>query len=169
MNVDDEIAWNNLTNQNENLDQTRHLGGEMDFRYSLMKPLSLYGGAGYNNTEFTAGENDGKKIPLIPAWKGHAGLEWQSGIGLLARLQYNYFGSRYFGSDNGNDQKKMKAYHTLDVYVSYKYKFMELFFNGNNILDETYSDFAFYNVWNDTFNYYPMPEAMYYGGIRVRF
>ncbi len=170
MNVKDEISWNPVTFQNENLDETRHRGGEMDFRFQPAKYLALYGGAGYTDAEFTNGANDGKQIPLVPEWKGHAGLEVNY-LGFRGRLQYNYVGERFFGMDYSNSQKKMDDYHTVDLYLAYRYKFMEFFFNANNLFDEKYSDFAFYNSWGwpGFFNYYPMPEAVYFGGVRIYF
>jgi len=169
LDVDDEIAWNRVARQNENLDETRHIGGEMDFRFQPIHSFAFYGGSGYTNTEFTKGPNDGKNLPLIPEWKANAGLEFNLGFGLRYRLQYNYVGSRYFSGDNSNSQKKMEDYHTVDMYATYRFKFLEVFFNATNIFDEEFSDFAFFSSFSQTFNYYPMPEAAYYGGIRMAF
>ena len=167
LDVDDEIAWNSATNQNENLDETRHSGGEFDFRFQPVHYLALYGGAGYTNAEFTEGENDGKSIPLVPEWKGNAGLELNPGFGLKGRLQYNFVGEKYFDNDPANNQKRMEDYHTIDLYLTYKYRMMEIFFNATNIFNEKYSDYGWYSA--QTFNYYPMPEAIYFGGVRITF
>jgi iron complex outermembrane recepter protein len=170
MDVQDEISWNNVTNQNENLDRTRHRGGELDIRFQPLKYLSLYGSLGYADAEFTDGANDGEKVPLVPKWKAGAGLEVNPPCGFRGRIQYNYVDERYFGTDYGNTQRPMDDYHTVDVYLSYRYKMVEFFLNGTNIFNEEYSDFGFYNSWGPNFlNYYPMPEAVYYGGIRINF
>lgn len=169
LDVEDEIAWNNITNQNENLDETRHMGGELDFRYQPIHCLALYGGAGYTNAKFTEGTNDGKRIPLVPGWKANTGLELRPGFGLKYRLQYNYVGERFFGNNYSNSQKKIEDFHVVDMSLTYQYKAFELFLNANNILNEKYSDFAWFNSFDGTFNYYPMPEAVYYGGIRIAF
>lgn len=169
LNVDDEIAWNNNTNQNENLEETRHMGGEINFNISPLKIMSIYGSLGYLSAKFTKGENDGKKIPLVPKWKGNLGMRLSPWDGLNLRLQYNYVGERYFGNDYANTQKKMDDYGTVDFYLSYKVKKLEFFLNGKNIFNKKYSDYGYYTSWNNTYNYYPMPECIYYGGLRFTF
>ncbi|MCF8051259.1 MAG: TonB-dependent receptor [Desulfobacterales bacterium] len=169
MNVEDEIAWSNATNQNENLDKTRHSGGQLDVAYRPLDRLTIFGNVGYTEAEFTEGVNDGKSVPLVPDWKGKAGVEITPTDNLRFRLTYNYVGERYFGDDNGNVQEPMESYSTVDAYVSYLYKNIEIFMNGSNIFAEEYSDVGYYRFWIPDVTYYPMPEAVYYGGIRVSF
>ena len=169
MNVEDEIAWSNATNQNENLDQTRHSGGQLDVAYRPMDRLTIFGNVGYTEAEFTEGVNDGKSIPLVPDWKGKAGMEITPVDNLRFRLTYNYVGERYFGDDNGNVSDPMDSYSTVDAYVSFLYKNIEIFMNGSNIFAEEYSNVGYYRFWIPDVTYYPMPEAVYYGGIRVSF
>ncbi len=169
LDVDNEITWNNLTNQNENLDATRHIGGEIELRYNPLSYLSFYCNAGYTDARHTKGDYDGKQVPLIPEWKGNGGMELNLESGLKCRLQLNYIGERYFGNDYSNTQKEMDGYQTVDIYASYNYRFLEFFLNASNIFGEEYSDFGFYNSWSKTFNYYPMPEAVYFGGVRINF
>ncbi len=170
MDLKDEISWNSITNQNENLDETRHLGGEFDVRYQPVKFITFYGRGGYTKAEFTKGENDGKSIPLVPKWKANAGMEIHALPECLLKIQYNYIGKRYFGNDYSNAQKEMEAFHTLDLYASYRVsRMLEIFLNAENIFGEEYSDYGYYNDWNGTYNYYPMPEAVLFGGVRLTF
>jgi len=168
MDLDDEIVWNSVTFQNENLDETRHEGGEADIRFQAWSPIALYGSIGYTDAEFTKGANTGKKIPLVPEWKYHVGIDIQY-LGFKGRLQYNYIDERFFGMDYGNTQKLMEDYQTVDLYLSYRYKMVDIFFNGTNIFGEEYSDFGFFNSFGFPafFNYYPMPEAVYFVGIKI--
>ncbi|MFC1824052.1 TonB-dependent receptor [Thermodesulfobacteriota bacterium] len=169
LDVNDEIAWNNVKRQNENLLETSHKGGEFDLRYMPLSYLAFYGGVGYTNAEFTDGPNKGNKIPLVPEWKANAGLDINLGFGFRYRLQYNYLGERFFGNDFNNSQKKMDSFQTVDMYITYHFRFLEVFFNATNVFNEEFSDFAFYNSFDQTFNFYPMPEALYLGGIRLSF
>lgn len=170
MDLKDEISWNNVTSQNENLEETRHVGGEFDVRYRLRDVLAFYGGGGYTRAEFTRGTNDGKSIPLVPEWKANAGLEILAVPGCRFKIQYNYFGKRYFGNDYSNGRKEMAAFHTVDLYASYRVnKMLEVFLNADNIFGEEYSDYGYYNDWDGTYNYYPMPEAVLFGGVRLTF
>jgi len=169
MNVEDEIAWNNATNQNENLDETRHSGGELDIAYRPLDLLTIFGNVGYTEAEFTGGANDGKTIPLVPDWKGKAGVEVTPMENLRLRLTYNYVGERYFGDDSANVHQPMDSYSTVDAYASYLYENIEIFMNGSNIFGEAYSDAGYYQFWIPNVTFYPMPETVYYGGVRVSF
>ena len=169
MNVEDEIAWNGI--ENENLDETRHIGGEFDFNLHINDLVTFYGGAGYTDAEFSKGVNDGKTISLVPEWKTNLGLDFTPLQGLRYRIQYNYVGERYFGDDNGNDYDKMDSYNTVDMYLAYNFKRCEIFLNATNVFDEKYSDYGFYRSWMvpPDATYYPMPEAVYMVGLRVAY
>ncbi len=164
--VDDEIIWNGLTYQNENLGETRHQGGEIDAKFLATDLVTLFGGLGYTDAEITAGENDGKDIPMVPEFKANTGFELNFDRGFTYRLQYNYLGSRHAGSDTGNEFDKLDSAHTVDMYATYTYKKVEFFLNATNIFNEEYYD-GFKTNWGESF--YPMPEAVYYGGVRIRF
>jgi len=166
LDVDDEIAWNGLLGQNENLDKTRHQGGELNAKFQATDFISLFGGLGYTNAEFTTGTNDGKKIPLVPEFKANTGFELKFDCGFSYRLQYNYLGSRYAGSDNSNTLGKLDSAGTVDMYASYTYKKVEFFANATNIFNEEYYNGYNFSGWE---SFYPMPEAVYYGGVRFKF
>jgi iron complex outermembrane recepter protein len=167
--VDDKIAYNMATGQNENLQETEHKGVDLDLSCQVHNLVRLYGSAGYTRARITAGEHDGKNIPLVPEWKGHAGIELGRLNGFLFRLQNNYVGKRYYGNDYENNQKKMSSYNTWDAYLSYEMNKLELFAHAKNILGEEYSDYGFYQSFSDQFSYYPQPEQEYMVGVRYRF
>lgn len=162
--VDDEIAWSGT--QNENVGETRHQGGELTVRYTPLKSVTVYGSTAYSDVEFTkavSAANNGKKVPLVPEWKSHAGIDMQCPLGFRSRIQYNYVGERYEGGDYANAQPKMASYETVDVYLTYPLKQAELFVTATNVFNEEYTA----SGWSGS--YYPMPEAVYYGGIRFKF
>ena len=169
MEVKDEIVWSGV--QNENLDETRHVGGEVDVNYQVTDFMALYGGGGYTDAEFTKGANDGKDIPLVPDWKANAGIDFKFVNGLRYRVQYNYVGEQYFGSDYGNNYDKMDSHNTVDMYLSYNLKGFEIFANATNIFNEEYSDSGYYRsyVTPPDGTYYPMPEAVYLVGVRFSY
>lgn len=169
MNLEDEITYSNVTWQNENLDKTRHQGAEVDFRYQPCAYAALFGNIGYSDAEFRQGENDGKQIPLVPEWKYNLGIDMNY-KNINGKIQYNYVDKRYFGSDYTNTQKMMEDYQTVDIYLGYEIKKGEIFVNVKNIFGEEYSDYGYYNSWGpDFYNYYPMPEATYWAGIKLSF
>ncbi len=169
MDLKNEIAYSNVTWQNENLDKTRHQGAEADFRYQTCPYAAIYGGIGYMDAEFRQGENNGKKIPLVPEWKYNLGVDLRY-MNFTGRVQYNYTGDRFFSGDYANTQKEMDSYKTVDIYLGYEIKNYEVFINALNIFNEKYSDYGYYNSWGPAYyNYYPMPEASYSAGIKMSF
>lgn len=164
--VDDEIAYNNISYLNENLEETRHQGGEVNIDYQVSGLVLLFGGVGYTDAKMTAGPYDGKNIPLVPELKAHLGFELKFDFGLNFRCQYNHLGERYAGSDNENDYDKLDSADTVDLYLSYPYEGMEFFINANNIFNEKYYT-GYHTAWGET--YYPVAEAVYFAGVRVRF
>ncbi len=167
INLEDEIAYNGATFQNENLDETRHAGVEGNVRVMPVQYLALYGGAGYMDATFTDGPNNGKNIPLVPEWKANVGLELT--LGVLFRIQYNYVGERFLGGDFDNDQKPLDSFETVDVYTSYQYQIAEFFISAKNIFNEKYNDYGFDgSPWVPN-GYYPMPEMTYIAGVNLTF
>lgn len=164
--VDDEIAYNGATYLNENIDKTRHQGGELNAKFKATNILSLFGGLGYTNAEFTTGANNGKKIPLVPEFKANTRFELKFDCGFSYRLQYNYLSSRYAGTDYSNSVDKLDSAGTVDMYASYTYKKVEFFANATNIFNEEYYNGYAGTGWT---SFYPMPEAVYYGGVRFKF
>ncbi|MCG8565196.1 MAG: TonB-dependent receptor [Desulfobacterales bacterium] len=165
--VEDEIVYNPATSSNENLSETRHQGGEFNIRYQMLDYVGAYAGGGYTDAEISSGNNEGKQIPLVPEFKGHAGLDFTFKCGFSYRVQYNYLGSRYAGSDNANQLEKLDSAGTVDMFASYEFKSVEFFLNATNIFNEEYYTGYNYGVWGAS--YYPVPKATYYGGIRYRF
>ena len=94
MDLKDEISWNNVTNQNENLEETRHLGGEFDVRYQVRDFLAFYGGGGYTKAEFAKGETMARAFPW--SRNGRPTQAWRS-------LPYPDVGSRFSTTIQEND------------------------------------------------------------------
>ncbi|THB81324.1 MAG: TonB-dependent receptor, partial [Desulfobacteraceae bacterium] len=164
--VEDEIAWNGILWQNENLEETRHQGAELNLKFKANDLLTMFCGVGYTDAEFTTGDNDGKQIPLVPEFKANLGamLSFDNGFG--CRVQVNHIGSRYPGSDYSNSFEELDSANTVDVYLTYKFDRVELFLNATNVFDEEYHN-GYQAAWGE--NFYPMPEAAYYAGVRVKF
>ncbi|MEI6218085.1 MAG: TonB-dependent receptor, partial [bacterium] len=81
MNMRDEIAYNPVTSDNENMDKTRHSGAEANVSWKVCKALSADANYTYTASTFTGGANDGKVVPLVPAHAASLGatlsLPWE--------------------------------------------------------------------------------------------
>ena len=64
--MENEIAWNGVTNRNENLDSTRHEGAEGTFSYLWEKRFKIYGSYTYHKAAFEAGPYNGRSCPWSP-------------------------------------------------------------------------------------------------------
>ena len=169
-NVEDEILYDpnaNLWGANINYPDSRHLGTNLDARYRLMESLTMYGGVAYTRATFTSGDYEGKVIPLVPNWKTNIGLECDFGSGLRSKLQFNYVGRQYLAGDMANALERLDDYRTVDLHLDYRMKQVDLYLTATNIFNEKYASFAA-NNWNGP-GLYPMPEAVYTVGMRVKF
>jgi iron complex outermembrane receptor protein len=165
--MEDEISYNQDTFINENLDDTEHKGVEASLVVPVHKLLSLFGNITYSENKFTAGPNDGKKIPLVPELKAAAGATLTLTQGFTGTVRVNYVGERYFGSDRANEFEKMESYITVDLSLNYRWNRCKFFLNANNIFGEKYATWAYASAYG--YSYYPEPEQVVWGGVSVDF
>jgi iron complex outermembrane receptor protein len=165
--MEDEIAYNKDTMTNENLDDTEHKGVEASLVVPVHKILSLFGNLTYQENKFTAGPNDGKKIPLVPDWKAAAGATLTLTQGFTGTVRVNYVGERPFGNDRANEFEKMDSYFTVDLSLNYVWERFKFFLNANNIFGEKYATWAYASSYG--YSYYPEPEQVVWGGVAVNF
>lgn len=160
LHMTDEIAWNNLTFQNENLQKTRHRGIEIDSRWKLAAnwrfDLSLTG----KSATFRAGANAGRTIPLVPETRANAMLTWQGGRLGDHALRASHVGARYFGGDDANAYPRLPAYTTFDWQSRWRVSQWELTLRLANLTDRKHAPVAFNYGFGE--NYYPAnPRAVY--------
>lgn len=165
--MEDEIAWNNATFQNENLQKTRHRGFEVDTRWKLATDWRFDLAWSQREAVFSEGANAGKAIPLVPETRWTAMLSWNGGRmgrhGLLA----NRVGTRHFGGDEGNVRAKLPAYTTFDWQSSWQVEQWELGLRVANLTDRKYSPIGF--DYGFGASYYPANPRAAYLTARYRF
>ena len=168
--MEDEIAWNNVTWRNENLDKTRHQGAEFAMSYKLKNWAKFYGNFTYHEAKFTNGADDGKKVPLVPEEMANAGLEIYLPYSFTLRPEMCYVGKSYLGSDYDNSAEQLDGYTVYDFFLLYKPEFNDLklsaFFGVENLTDEKYSTMGYESAPNV---YYPSPGITIKGGISFMF
>lgn len=159
-NLTDEIRFNPVTFQNENLDKTRRQGLELSAGTQLTETLRLSAAYSYIDAEFRDGELDGNQVPLVPEHTYHLGLTadlpWQS----LLSVHWNYTVATHFANDLQNDfGRKIPSYQTVDVKLAKQLDALEVALQINNLFDEEYYNFGINGspaVGN--YNAYPLPE-----------
>lgn len=107
-------------------------------------------------------ENDesvGRQLPYVPMYSG-SGVLFAMYRAVSVRMAYNYAGYRYLTSDNYN---YLSPYSLIDARVGYalrlKRTVLEIFAEGNNLLNEIYFSVA----------QYPMPLRNFRVGIQVQY
>ncbi|HEX5126554.1 MAG TPA: TonB-dependent receptor [Rhodocyclaceae bacterium] len=146
MKLTDEIAYNVVTMQNENLARTRHAGLEWDGDWRMSDAFALRAGYAFTRAVFRAGDDIGKNIPLVPRHHASAILTWKKDA-WSASMTTNYVGARQFGSDTANVAPKLPPHTTADVLASYSWAHWKASAQIRNLFDKRYADTAFVNYY----------------------
>jgi iron complex outermembrane receptor protein len=155
---------------NENLDDTVHRGIDLSVGYDIgsQKQHHIFASIAYQDVYFNGGDNDGKLVPLVPAWSGTLGGKVTIIDNLHLTAQINFLGERYYGSDYANDGEKMSATATVDLGADYTWDKFTFFVNVRNLFNTEYSDVGFYSNYSG-YSYYPNPGFVCWGGVIVKF
>lgn len=172
LNMKDEIAWNNATYRNENLDDTRHMGAEANAAWMFRNLWRLDAGYTYTQTRFTSGDYDGNDVPLVPPHKVSLKADWFLPFDLSLNAVFTYVGKQYLGGDNANTSDRLSDYTVVDVGVRYTPETiarldLEAFAGVDNVFGENYAT-AGYRGW-DMDAYYPSPDRAFKAGVSCRF
>ena len=172
--MEDEISWNELTFRNENLDDTRHLGLEINLDYELKKILHLNVNYTYQKATFKAGANSGNEVPLVPNHLLNAELDLQLPYNIHFIPSLLYVDKSYLSQDFDNNAERLDSYTVVDLLLSYKKQIgnakWTFFLGVHNLFDEEYSTFGVdYEQWFMDNVYYPSPGRKFFGGISATF
>ena len=166
----DEIAWNNVTMRNGNLDKTRHSGVEVSLGHNFAKICKVNGNYTFTEAVFNDGENNGKDIPLVPQHKASLMVELLMPWDLFLDVNTTYVSSSWLGSDNSNSGEKLDGYMLVDVFLRHKSKCcagFEVYAGVENVFNEEYASLAYRGYSED--GYYPSPGSTFKGGMSYRF
>ncbi|MEC9406755.1 MAG: TonB-dependent receptor [Pseudomonadota bacterium] len=129
--------------QTENAGRSRLIGGELELDAQLGWGVSGFVSAGYAETEFldfnsTAGDFEGNEFPGAPEKQGGIGLRVErGGRWPYAQLDLNYVDSTFRRANNDADQTS-DSYALLNGRVGYRFRHVELYVSGRNLLDRFY-------------------------------
>ncbi len=164
--IKDEIFFNPETFENTNHPETLHQGIEVGLRVDFIDRVTLIGNYTYTDAEFEKAPFKNNTIPAVPEHTAHIGVSVYDVIpGFIFSASYNYVGSSYLISDQGNELKKMDDYNTVDCKLSYTFKGVEAFFGINNLTDEDYSEYGVRGSFAPTRNFYPAPDRNWFLGL----
>jgi len=153
----DEIAYNNNTLENENMNDTIHYGinAKANFKFKYFSLLAIYG---WTEAKFTEGDYNDNDIPLVPHHRFTAVPTVYLPYGFSLSADVSYTGSVYVGQDYDNALDRNKGYFLTGVVLEYKYAgklfTASAFGRINNLFDIKYASCA-YIGYDASFNAVP--------------
>lgn len=172
----DEIAYNAITTCNENLDNTRRQGLESYATWQYQRLMRLDANYTLIDAKFTAGENDGNQIPLVPSQKASLGAKFYLPFELALNGVVTYVSTQRLGGDNANTGDMLDAYTLVDLALRYTpaklaWLGLEAFAGVDNVFDKQYASVGYVGWSEGSFGsfYYPSPGRTYKAGLSCQF
>lgn len=156
----DEIAYNPMSGQNENLQKTEHRGVEIDARWLIAGRWQLNAAFNDKIARFSEGANRGNTIPLVARQRYGLGLAWLGGALGTHSLQATRVGKRYFGGDDANAQEQLPAYTTFDWQSRWRLGAWDVSAKLLNLTDRKYAPMGF-NYGGGASYYVANPRSAY--------
>ncbi|MFY0665539.1 MAG: TonB-dependent receptor [Natronospirillum sp.] len=163
--------WGAGEGANTNGDESVRTGLHAHWQEQWLSSVWTRVSVDYVIAEFASGDNEGKRIPGVPAWQGGAQLGLRPLESLTLVTDVRYYGERFLGGDNSNSGDTLDAYTLIDVSANYQVpRVNELSIQArvNNLLDQQYTSAAFASSL-EADSYYPGDGRNYFAGLTYRF
>ena len=159
---------------NANYPETLHQGVELGCKAEVFEKLTLFGNYTYEEAAFDGGLYDGKDIPAVPRNKFNLGFRIHDVVpGALFTAVYNYVGASFLISDLANQFPKLESNYTIDLRISYAWKWINCFFGVNNLTNQKYSQYGLVGQYPSGTPQqpllYPAMDRNWLGGIELTF
>ena len=145
---------------NINADASTRNGASFSGDYLITDEIAFLAEYNYVNAEFTEGNNRGKDVAWVANHTGKLGLNYYLDESWNLYTDAVFTGERYQDGDNGNELDKLDAYWLVNLAVNYNYDDLTLSLRADNLLNEKYASYVFYDGWSS--GYYPGSERAYY-------
>jgi len=158
MQLKDEIAYNNTTFQNENMDASRHWGSDITLRGTIASWCKFDVAYSFVQATFIEGTNKDKMIPLVSPHRLQVGVTCKGPFDLSFKPSVEYRSSSYQGGDYANALEKIPDYTiynaALDWVLSKGAQKLMISGTVKNILDTTYTPLVYWSSYYRS-SYYP--------------
>jgi iron complex outermembrane receptor protein len=145
--MEDEIAYDMVAMRNENLDETRRIGGDLAFIAVPASFLELRGTYGYVDAVFTGGINEGEHVPLVSTHRVDAEIVFKAPLGLSVAPNISFRSEAPQGGDFANDLDPIGAYTvyglTLRFAPSVAGGALQVVAKADNIFDLSYAPLVY--------------------------
>lgn len=164
----DEIFYNPLSYQNENLDgQARRDGAEISLSAQITDCLAIKSSYTYMEAKIRGGAFKGKGIPNVPRHTASFETVYSAGKGFTVVLNGVYVGERPFVSDFQNSFTDQKDYLVLNGRIRYQWKSLTAFFDIYNLTDKEYYEYGSVSSFPAEKAFYPSPKRHFLAGLRI--
>jgi iron complex outermembrane receptor protein len=177
MNVSDEIFFDPLSFQNQNLDRVRHRGVEVSASWRAGSALELWGSYTYDDVEIRHDDAspglEGQRMPITPKHRGALGATVFLPFGFEVGGAARYVGSRPLANDLSGAEDEMPRFATYDARIGWRHALGEhvqlgIDLNGYNLTDRSYAEFGGLSLFDPTdIGYFPAPGRHYLASARV--
>ena len=163
----DEISFDAATFTNVNLPTSRRNGLTLSADFDLSRSLRVGAGYDYIDSEITSGTHRGSRVPLVPEHKANAHAEYRPRQNWLLRLDLEYVGEQFLGSDFTNTTEPLDAYTAASLVMHYDRGDWRFTTRVNNLFNALYSETGASSFSGDGFN--PAPERNIWIGASYRY
>ncbi len=160
--LENEIRYNPVAFQNENLDDTRRQGIEFAMGADVTDWLKFISHYTYLNAEFRDGLYENNANPLVPKHAYLLGLRATLPAKIKASLNWQHVSATYFANDlTNNFNQKIPSYQRVDLKVSKSFDKLDIALSVNNVFDEEYFSYGVNSTSGNNYNAYPLPERTF--------
>jgi iron complex outermembrane receptor protein len=180
MNVSDEIFFDPLTFQNQNLDRVRHRGVEASATWRASGWLELWGSYTFDDVEIRSDDTspalEGRRMPITPRHRGALGGTLFLPFGFEVGGGARWVGSRPLANDLTGALDEMPRFATYDARIGWRHALNEhlelgIDLNGYNLTDRRYAEFGglplFAPADQSLVGYFPAPGRSYLVSARI--
>lgn len=160
INLEDEIAYDNASFSNTNLDETRHDGLNINLRTAISRQTSLQAGYAYRKATVQSGLYSGNDIPLVARTKLTVSAQRQFNKDRMLGLDAVYTGKRRLANDDNNVGDMLPAYTRVDINYTQQFNGWKGRIKVQNATNIKVANFGLYRA--ATNYYYPLPERSIY-------
>ncbi len=140
MRLRNEIEFDPVAFQFNNIGRSQHRGAELSLTGHFRPGLDGFLNYTLQDATHESGEAPGKQIIFVPRHLGSLGLRFGVGKGWLGSVVFRAVGRQFMDDTN---EHAIESYATLDAQMGYRWRQLELFVAGANLLDRRYSTSGF--------------------------
>lgn len=146
--MDNEVVYDGALYRSVNDDDLVHLTGLVRTVFPALPATEVGTEYAFEMARYVAGPSEGKMVPLVPAHRGRAWIEFAWGTYGMAELSWSASTGFYRGGDAANSQPQISGRQTVDAGIT-------AFLGGKDLRLRLYAK----NLTNDR-----TPTHVYYAG-----